>query len=102
MSRQLPALRSAKVLKALLRAGFYIHHTKGSHHFLKHPDKPELRVTVPMHNADLKRKTWPPSSTKPATPQKSFSICYEGNRAMVGVSWNRIKAALHPSSSPDS
>jgi predicted RNA binding protein YcfA (HicA-like mRNA interferase family) len=55
MSRQLPALRSAKVLKALLRAGFYIHHTKGSHHFLKHPDKPELRVTVPMHN--LKRKT---------------------------------------------
>jgi predicted RNA binding protein YcfA (HicA-like mRNA interferase family) len=57
MSQHLPALRPAKVLKALQRAGFYIHHTKGSHHFLKHPDKPELRVTVPMHNADLKRKT---------------------------------------------
>jgi predicted RNA binding protein YcfA (HicA-like mRNA interferase family) len=36
---------------------FYIHHIKGSHHFLKHPDKPGLRVTVPLHNADLKRKT---------------------------------------------
>jgi predicted RNA binding protein YcfA (HicA-like mRNA interferase family) len=57
MSQQFPALRPDKVLKALLRAGFFIHHTKGSHHFLKHPDKPELRVTVAMHNADLKRKT---------------------------------------------
>ena len=57
MSRHLPALRPAKVLKALQRAGFYIHHTKGSHHFLKHPNKPELRVSIPMHNADLKRKT---------------------------------------------
>src|ERR1039458_6574409 len=39
MSQHLPALRPAKVLKALQRAGFYIHHTKGSHHFLKHPAK---------------------------------------------------------------
>ena len=57
MSQHLPPLRPATVLKALLRAGFYIHHTKGSHHFLKHPNKPELRVSIPMHNADLKRKT---------------------------------------------
>ena len=57
MSQHLPALRPAKVLKALQRAGFYFHHTKGSHHFLKHPNKPELRVSIPMHNADLKRKT---------------------------------------------
>jgi predicted RNA binding protein YcfA (HicA-like mRNA interferase family) len=57
MSQHLPALRPAKVLKALQRAGFYIHHTKGSHNILKHPDKPELRVTVAMHNKDLKRKT---------------------------------------------
>jgi predicted RNA binding protein YcfA (HicA-like mRNA interferase family) len=57
MSRHLPALRPAKVLKALQRAGFYIHHTKGSHHFLKHPDRPGVRVTLAMHNDDLKRKT---------------------------------------------
>ena len=37
--------------------GFYIHHTKGAHHILKHPGKPLLRVTLAMHNADLKRKT---------------------------------------------
>ena len=57
MSQHLPALRPAEVLKALLRAGFYIHHSKGSHHFLKHPDKARLRVTIAMHNKDLKRKT---------------------------------------------
>jgi predicted RNA binding protein YcfA (HicA-like mRNA interferase family) len=57
MSHHLPALRPAKVLRALERAGFYIHHTKGAHHFLKHPDKPGLRVTIAMHNEDLKRKT---------------------------------------------
>ncbi|HUO29310.1 MAG TPA: type II toxin-antitoxin system HicA family toxin [Bryobacteraceae bacterium] len=57
MSEHLPALRPIKVLKALQRAGFYIHHTKGSHHILKHPAKPNLRVTVAMHSEDFKRKT---------------------------------------------
>jgi predicted RNA binding protein YcfA (HicA-like mRNA interferase family) len=57
MSQQLPAVKPAKVLRALQRAGFYVHHTKGSHYYLKHPDKPALRVTLPFHNADLKRRT---------------------------------------------
>ena len=56
MSR-LPSLKPAKVLRALERAGFFIHHTKGSHYFLKHPDKPDLRVTVPFHGGDLKCRT---------------------------------------------
>jgi predicted RNA binding protein YcfA (HicA-like mRNA interferase family) len=57
MSRHLPALRPAKVLKTLLRAGFYIDRSSGSHHLLKHPDNPKLRVILAMHNADFKRKT---------------------------------------------
>jgi predicted RNA binding protein YcfA (HicA-like mRNA interferase family) len=57
MSQHLPALKPAKVLRALQRAGFYIHHVKGSHYYLKHPDKPGLRVTLPFHSADLKRRT---------------------------------------------
>jgi predicted RNA binding protein YcfA (HicA-like mRNA interferase family) len=57
MSQHLPALKPAEVLRALQRAGFYIHHTKGSHYYLKHPDKPGLRVTVPFHGKDLKRRT---------------------------------------------
>lgn len=57
MSQHLPALRPTTVLRALQRAGFYIHHSKGSHHYLKHPDKPNVRITLAMHSTDLKRRT---------------------------------------------
>ena len=57
MSRRLPPLTPKKVLGALQRAGFFIHHTSGSHYILKHPDRPNLRVTVAFHNRDLKRRT---------------------------------------------
>ena len=57
MSQHLPALKPAQVLRALQRADFFIHHTKGSHHILKHPDRPQLRVTLPFHGTDLKRRT---------------------------------------------
>ncbi len=53
---RLPALTPKKVIKALQRDGFYLHHITGSHQFFKHPTKPGL-VTVPYHNKDLKRKT---------------------------------------------
>jgi predicted RNA binding protein YcfA (HicA-like mRNA interferase family) len=55
--QRLPALKPKEVLRALQRAGFYVHHTKGSHHILKHPARPHLRITLPMHGADLKRRT---------------------------------------------
>lgn len=57
MSSRLPALKPKVVLKALQRTGFYIHHTTGSHYILKQPARPELRVTVPLHTKDLKRRT---------------------------------------------
>ncbi len=53
MSRRLPALTGHDVLRALTRSGFYVHHVKGSHHSLRHPDRPELRVVVPVHRKDL-------------------------------------------------
>jgi len=57
MSQRLPAVKPKAVIRALQRGGFFIHHTSGSHHILKHPGKPDLRVTVPFHNKDLKRRT---------------------------------------------
>ncbi|MGH9643561.1 MAG: type II toxin-antitoxin system HicA family toxin [Terriglobales bacterium] len=57
MRQKLPALKPKDVIRALQRAGFFIHHTTGSHHILKHFDKPQVRVTVAYHNKDLKRKT---------------------------------------------
>ncbi len=46
---KLPALKPKQVLKVLLRAGFYIHHQRGSHVQLRHPLKTHLRVTIPYH-----------------------------------------------------
>lgn len=57
MSRHLPALKPRVILRTLTKAGFFTHHVCGSHYILKHPDKPQLRVTLPWHNRDLKRRT---------------------------------------------
>ncbi|HXY25082.1 MAG TPA: type II toxin-antitoxin system HicA family toxin [Candidatus Acidoferrum sp.] len=50
MSPRVPILKPREVLRALQKAGFVIHHHSGSHAQLKHPDKPQLRVTVPRHD----------------------------------------------------
>lgn len=55
MSR-LPSISPRDAQRALVRAGFFLHHTRGSHHYHKHPDKPGM-VTVPVHGRDLKRGT---------------------------------------------
>jgi len=57
MSQRLPVVKPKEVIRALERAGFYIHHSTGSHYILKHPENPDLRVTVAFHNRELKRKT---------------------------------------------
>ena len=54
---RLPVVKPREALSALQRAGFFIHHTAGSHHILKHPGKSHLRVTLAIHNKELKRKT---------------------------------------------
>jgi len=54
MVAKLPALKPKRVIKALERNGFYVHHISGSHYILK---KDGLRVTVPYHNKDLKPGT---------------------------------------------
>ena len=54
---ELPVLRPREVVRALERAGFFIHHQAGSHAVLRHRTEAALRVTVPMHARDLKRGT---------------------------------------------
>ena len=59
MPDKLPVLKPKQVVAALERAGFYVHHQKGSHARLLHSTRPDLHVTVPMHNKDV-----PPSLLK--------------------------------------
>lgn len=48
MAARFGSLKPREVIRALQKAGFYIHETAGSHIQLKHPGKPG-RVTVPSH-----------------------------------------------------
>ena len=57
MRERLPALRPWDVLRALQRAGFFVHHATGSHYILKHRARDGLRVSIAYHGKDLKRRT---------------------------------------------
>lgn len=54
---KLPRIPSILVIRALRRARFYIYHQTGGHVQLRHPDNPNLRVTIPFHRKDLTPKT---------------------------------------------
>ena len=54
---KLPRLTAKRVLKALLRCGFYIHHQTGSHVNLRHHSRAHLHVVIPFHAGDLALKT---------------------------------------------
>lgn len=54
---KLPRLSSRKVLKALLRANFYIHHQTGSHVNLRHAIEKHYSIVIPLHKKDLAPKT---------------------------------------------
>ena len=53
----MPAINSRKLLQFLKKKGYYIHHQVGSHLALKHKQDISKRVTLPMHNRDLKPGT---------------------------------------------
>ncbi len=48
---KLPRLRGREIIAALKRAGFEVIRSKGSHHFMRHPDG---RCTViPVHGGEI-------------------------------------------------
>jgi predicted RNA binding protein YcfA (HicA-like mRNA interferase family) len=69
MPPRLPVLKAKEIIRALQRAGFFIHHTVGSHAQLKHHEKPNLRVTVPQHSGDV-----PPAILRSILRQAGLSI----------------------------
>ena len=52
----LPSVNAARLIRALQRAGFFVHHATGGHYVLKHPDRSAVRIVIPHHgSADVKR-----------------------------------------------
>lgn len=54
MAGKLPAVKPKRVIRALKRAGFHVHHIKAGHYFLR---KGSSNVVIPYHNKDLKPGT---------------------------------------------
>ena len=54
---KLPIVKPKQVIVALKRADFFIDHQTGSHARLIHQTESHRRVSVPMHNKDLKKGT---------------------------------------------
>jgi len=73
---KLPVLKPKAVLRALERAGFYIHHPRGSHARLFHHTRPELHVTIPVHNKDLPERTLRASSGRLTSHPRNSSNCF--------------------------
>ncbi len=53
MSPRAPRLTGKQVEKVMLRAGWYLHHSRGSHFYYRHPDKPRRQITIPMHSGEI-------------------------------------------------
>jgi len=47
------AIKPKQLVRALERAGFYVHHQTGSHVRMLHRTKSNLKVTVPIHSKDI-------------------------------------------------
>jgi predicted RNA binding protein YcfA (HicA-like mRNA interferase family) len=53
MGSKLPRVDGAKLIRILRRAGWYVDYQHGSHVYLRHPDRPSMRVTVPIHTGEI-------------------------------------------------
>jgi len=52
---RLLAVTPRNLIAALDGVEFAVNHRWGSHHYLKHPDDPTIRLTVARHSKTLKR-----------------------------------------------
>ena len=66
---RLPRASGKDVLQALLRGGFELSHTRGSHHFLRKPGASGL-VVVPVHG----NRNLPPGTLRSILRQADLTI----------------------------
>lgn len=67
---KLPKVTGKEVERALLKVGWYLHHSKGAHFYYKHPNFSGKRVTIPMHSGE----TLAPKTLKSILEQAGLSV----------------------------
>jgi predicted RNA binding protein YcfA (HicA-like mRNA interferase family) len=53
MSPKAPRLTGKRIERAILRAGWYLHHSKGSHFFYRNDEYPGKQITIPIHAGEI-------------------------------------------------
>ena len=53
MSPRTPRVTGKQVDKGLIRAGWYLHHSRGSHFYYRHPGYPGKQITLPIHAGEV-------------------------------------------------
>lgn len=48
-----PRVTGREVEKAILRAGWSLHHSRGSHFYYRHHDYPGKQITLPIHVGEV-------------------------------------------------
>ena len=53
MSPRAPRLTGKQLEKAILQAGWYLHHSRGSHFYYRHPEYLGKQITIPFHAREM-------------------------------------------------
>ena len=64
MSPRIPRVTGKQIEKAILRADWYLHHSRGSHFYYRHSEHPGKQITLPIHAGEV-------------IPQKTFKSILE-------------------------
>ena len=53
MSPRAPRLTGSQIERAILRAGWYLHHSRGAHFYYRHPERRGKQITIPIHAGEI-------------------------------------------------
>ena len=53
MSPRAPRLTGKQVERAILKAGWYLHHSRGSHFYYRNPEHPGKQITLAIHAGEI-------------------------------------------------
>jgi len=53
MNPRMPRLTGKQVERAFVPAGWYLHHSRGSHFYYRHSGYPGKQITLPIHAGEV-------------------------------------------------
>lgn len=53
MSPKMPHVTGKQIERAILHAGWSLHHSRGSHFYYRHPEHQGKQITIPIHAGEI-------------------------------------------------